>query len=264
MSRSRQKEKNVRVWRDTKRLCKSLGLDEPEQGILFDVSTLENEFYDQEPRDCVVDVIDEDTLVAAKMLYDEGHNDIMIQNMASEYKPGGGVRSGCFAQEEELSRRSNLVFTLPLEYYRPTGYKGRNNGLRRYDVIYSPEVTVLKDEENLQYDEHFNVAVYTAAAPRKPKIKNGQYKSKNDLEETNLKIRGAFIMAINNQHRSVVFGALGCGAYGNPVREVAKLYSKALDDFAVYFDRIIFAIKVCRPSDHENLDTFSQELREWI
>jgi len=72
-------------------------------------------------------------------------------------RPGGGVHKGSKTKEEEIFRKSNLFSTLDEKYYP----------LNKYDIIYSPSVTVIK---NAQYEliYNFDVSVISCSALGKP------------------------------------------------------------------------------------------------
>jgi uncharacterized protein (TIGR02452 family) len=92
-----------------------------------------------------------DCIEAARQLSLKGKTCML--NMASYKKPGGGVRSGAMAQEEELSRRSNLVFGLNSHFY-PLG-------LNSY--LYTQNVTFFKDRY-YQIVDSFDCDIITIAA----------------------------------------------------------------------------------------------------
>jgi uncharacterized protein (TIGR02452 family) len=124
-------------------------------------------------------------------------------------------------------------------------------------MIYSPEVTVIKDTRARQYQRisEFKVSMIACAALLDPMVTNGRY---TDVDRQLMwrKIESLFLVGINGGHDSLVLGALGCGAYQNPPREVACLYRRAIQKYGTYFRKIGFAILVVRPSDQENLNIY--------
>jgi hypothetical protein len=63
-------------------------------------------------------------------------------------------------------------------------------------------------------------------------------------ERTRLKIRAILNMAVEHNHRCVVLGAFGCGAFANPPRHIAQLFHDELysAQFRGCFSRVVFAI----------------------
>lgn len=56
------------------------------------------------------------------------------------------------------------------------------------------------------------------------------------------KIEAQFHTLINKEIRHVVLDAFGCGVFGVPAKNVAKLYKEALDTYGGYFDDFVFAV----------------------
>lgn len=58
------------------------------------------------------------------------------------------------------------------------------------------------------------------------------------------KIRTILRIAGRERHRRIVLGSLGCGAFGHPNTEVAKIYREVLGDkeFRGWFESVVFAV----------------------
>ena len=83
--------------------------------------------------------------------YDIGFEDedrILVLNLANPVNPGGGVRKGAKAQEEDLCRKSSLLVSL--EGKNALTYYEYNRSLHTYmgsdAIIIHPHVEVFKDE----------------------------------------------------------------------------------------------------------------------
>jgi uncharacterized protein (TIGR02452 family) len=152
-----------------------------------------------------------------------------ILNMASCYKPGGGVESGCSAQEEVLFRRSNYVLTLHKKFY-PIDNK----------IIYSPLITFFKDS-NYNIVDKFSCSAIACSSIKNPFLVNNKYleKDKKIIDE---KINKIFCVAIENKIEILILSAFGCGAYHNPPEEVAEIMYKYSNKYSGYFKRIYIAI----------------------
>ncbi len=92
------------------------------------------------------------------------------------------------------------------------------------------------------------------------------YAEQQDKEEMVVKVRLIFQIAQMKGITHLVLGALGCGAYKNPVEEVAKIFHRAI--FGDGRKRapvegvveVVFAIF----DDGKNLRTFQQVFKEEI
>lgn len=173
-----------------------------------------------------------------------------VLNMASHRNPGGGVSKGSRAQEEELCRRSNLLYSL----YSFTG-KGKelfsNRKSESYPIptfggIYSPKVSIYrKPGSYLPYDEPFFTNVISVAGLLHPEIDSTTgLMLKKYIHIVKSKIRTILRIAIIHKHSKLVLGAIGCGAFGNPPKHIAKLFKEVLEEseFKNSFEEICFAI----------------------
>lgn len=242
-----ERANNIVIWGDTIRYFSEMKESDISESTLYNIDELDMDTIDeQEIFDTICEVKNEDTFDLALEYCSEGLNP-MVLNMASEYKAGGGVQSGSRAQEECLFRRSNAHLTHPKKWYP----------LKENQVIYSPEVYIVKDSEYnlLKKKDQYSVGMISVPAVRRPNLIKGEYKEK-DLKEMTNKIESIFHIGIMEEHDSLVLGALGCGAFRNPPEEVASIFRDMIDEYGKYFKKIGFAVLVAKNSDTENLDTF--------
>ena len=195
-----------------------------------------------------------------------------VLNFASATNPGGGVEKGASAQEECLCRVSTLYPCLADQKMRTSFYtphRKNGNTLHNDDIIYTPNVLVIKDDDHNLLSEPFSVDIISCAAPNLREQPSNQYNtgdtikvqiSDNELLALHEKrARKIFSSAIANGVEILILGAFGCGAFQNDPHIVAQAYKNVLPDFAHYFHTIEFAI-YCRPADSINYDAFSWEI----
>ena len=224
-------------------------------------------------------VVNNDCLDVGKQMQDEGWNPAVL-NMASAYRPGGGVLNGARAQEECIFRRSNLFMSLYLfdrQMYdlviEPNmdgmyelsfiqqGYPMDEN----FGGIYSADVTVFKDGEYEWLYDPYQIAFISVAAMNinralrqgEPVLVDGRL-SDRAVAITKNKIRTIYRIGILHGHDSLVLGAWGCGAFGNPPEQMAQLFIDVLneDEFRGRYKDIRFAIIEDHNSKGRNYQTF--------
>ena len=197
-----------------------------------------------------ISVTRESTLEAAARLADKRP---CVLNFASAKHPGGGFLHGALAQEESIARSSALYHTLIQhpEYYEENKRSQKDNiGIYLNYAIYSPDVPVIRNDQGDWLDEPYTTSVVTSPAPnRRAILDNAEDELSGSEATTALYIAQVFynrmgqvlaIMAENN-HRTIVLGAWGCGVFGNDPELVASLFKKALKQLP-YFDEVVFAI----------------------
>lgn len=141
--------------------------------------------------------------------------------MASDFKPGGGIEKESTAQEESLFRRTNYAsYTLTHNFYP----------LKGNEIVHSPDVTVFKDERYNLLNSTFRVSMVACAAIRNPKVIGKSY-SLEDKKLMRNKIRAIFNIAMIYGHKTLILGALGCGAFNNPPEEVATIYKEVIAEY---------------------------------
>ena len=203
-------------------------------------------------------------------LNQEGVKPILVLNLANPVNPGGGVRNGALAQEEDLCRKSSLLLSLEGKAAAP--YYAYNQSLHTYmgsdAVIIHPQVEVIKDERGNLLPETAVVAVMTCAAPMLNYGMEGM--TEQQYEEMMLRrITGMFKVAAYRGYEYLVLGAFGCGAFANDARVVSDLFYKALKEFDYdgmrekdMFRRIDFAV-LDRTADKYNFNEFSRNFADF-
>lgn len=198
-------------------------------------------------------------------LLPEGSQPVLVLNFANPVNPGGGVRNGAKAQEEDLCRKSSLL--LSLESPEASPYYQYNKFLHTYmgsdAVMITPQVEIIKDENGELLPESVVVAVMTCAAPMISKGMEGL----TDQQYRELfynRIVRMLKVAAHEQYEILVLGAFGCGAFGNDAKQVSDLFYKALKEFDYhglkakdYFRRIDFAV-LDHSKDQYNFKEFSR------
>lgn len=166
-------------------------------------------------------------------------SNVCILNMASPLRPGGGFLEGATSQEEFLCMRTTLYASLWDDFYR----------LPEVGGIMTPDVLVHRDSthdaEDLPNRERFFVDVISAGMLRFPETNSAARATEGqegegaacscgvsycdrDRELVTRKMRGVLRMAQQQGAQKLILGAWGCGAYGNPVKEVAKIWKRVL------------------------------------
>jgi uncharacterized protein (TIGR02452 family) len=191
-----------------------------------------------------------------------------VLNFASATNPGGGVEKGASAQEECLCRVSTLYPCLTDQKMRDSFYtphRKHGNALHNDDIIYTPKVLIIKDDDHNMLATPFLVDVISCAAPNLREKPNNAYNSgdgnKVQISDNELlalhekRARKIFASAIANGVEVLILGAFGCGAFQNDPHIVAQAYKNVLPDFAHYFRTIEFAI-FCNAKNIENYQVF--------
>lgn len=196
------------------------------------------------------EVVRGDCLKAAIALKTESGLNPAVLNMASSRRPGGGYKTGAAAQEENIFRRTNYFLSLedPRRIDRQRQWRYPLDSLCG---IYSPSVSVFRGPEDEGYpflDQPVRldfIAVPAIVRPRLHVLRDGaQRLGQADADLMRQKIALILDIALAHKHESVVLGAFGCGAFGNPPDHVALLFREVLstDVYRCRFKHVCFAI----------------------
>lgn len=173
--------------------------------------------------------------VALRLKEGEGRMRPLVLTMTDDREVGKGVIFGVGTQEESLWRRTALCVTQKQEFY-PLGR----------EAIYSPGVPVLRRSERdgyRWYDVPKVLDFVACPGIRMPELVEPEGDLKEaDKEELAERVRLILRVAATKGHDAVILGAMGCGAWGNPPRAVARVFAKVLPEFQGVFKQIVVAI----------------------
>lgn len=181
---------------------------------------------------------------------------VCVLNLASYSNPGGGVYDGAAAQEEYLFRCSDYFRSLYqyADFASMYGVKQHSEYIyplhNEYGAVFSRGITVFRDIQARGYkllERPFKVNMLAAAAHRNPKtVTVGGEVRYTRAEEAYMinKVRTILRIAYENGQTHLVLGALGCGAFHNPPKQVAQIFKKVLQEpeFRGIFQYVYFAI----------------------
>ena len=159
----------------------------------------------------------------------EGFQDIWVLNFANAVRPGGGVRNGAAAQEEDLCRASSLLWSLEREAAREYYHYNRRIGssLGSSAVVLTPKVEIVKYRNGEPLPQSTVVSVITCAAPVYQRDTYG-LGEEGYREMFRTRIDRLLLCAAAFGCRHLVLGAFGCGAFGNDPEMVAELFRESL------------------------------------
>ncbi|KAJ4323334.1 hypothetical protein N0V94_001950 [Neodidymelliopsis sp. IMI 364377] len=180
-------------------------------------------------------IVTTDSLTAAQMLAPgpkkqvKKSPNVCILNMASPLRPGGGVLAGATSQEEFLCGRTTLLTSLKESFYR----------LPELGGIYTTDVLVVRSPGplgdsigELGPSDRYWIDVISAGMLRFPDLEGEEDEvktlAKKDRDMVESKMRAVLRMAMSKGVKKLVLGAWGCGAYGNPVADIAQAWNRVL------------------------------------
>lgn len=187
--------------------------------------------------DMEIIVEDLDTVSAGRKYCGQGK--MALLNFASYNNPGGRFMNGSLAQEECLCHASclyNVISQFVSDFY-DWNNRHKNKSLYLNRALYSPDIIFRWEEELFPCD------VITCAAPNKSAAQC--YHNVSDEENTEaLRARIKFVLDIakENQVKTLLLGAYGCGVFGQDAAEVAGIFKGYLNTSHRCFEKVVFAI----------------------
>lgn len=236
-----KKVANVDCWLDTLRISETIPPPPPSVKISYDTMTA---IVNMPATKSQISVVNQDTIECA-LSYEKP----LILNLADDIYPGGWVNVGSNAQEESLFRRTNYHLTLTKDLYP----------ISETDVIYSPNVTVIKRPDFGLYETPRILDFIACPAIKYPLLEEDDTLCEEDREILEQKIQAIIHVAIKYGHKTIVFGAMGCGAWQNPARDVATIFKRVLEIHDGMVENYVFAILDDIETDSDGESAFESD-----
>lgn len=193
-----------------------------------------------------IQVTDESTQQAAyRLVVKQQKTDVVLLNFASAKNAGGGFLSGAKAQEEDLCRSSGLYLCqlTELDYYSMN--RQEKSMLYTDHIIYSPNVPFFRINKETLLNDIFTASVITAPAPNAG-VHLQRYPHDQQAITDTLERRANYVLTVakDQNHKTLVLGAWGCGVFRNDPTQVAQIFERCLyqPKFAHFFNEVVFAI----------------------
>jgi len=198
--------------------------------------------YNDEDIKPTIEVCNEKSFTSATRLLKEGKENIVLLNFASGHSVGGSVIEGANAQEEDLCRCSGLYDSLKTktEFYERNS---KNKIEYTDDIIYSPNVPFFKDDNFNLLEKPIHLSVITSPAPN---LMHG-FDNEFDLNFLiNKRILKILRVAMMNNHKTILLGAWGCGAFQNDPLMIINAFKESLK-LLPFFEHVCFPVFDTRP-----------------
>ncbi|MCD8083225.1 MAG: TIGR02452 family protein [Clostridiales bacterium] len=177
-------------------------------------------------------------------------------NFASYKDPGGRFLDGSTAQEESLCHEGNLYNILSSDRLREIFYSRHkfmlNRGLYHSDMLYSPDILFIRDQEVVKSN------IITGAAPNRKTAQKYQAVSDEEVREAMFhRIDSILYNAAIMEDEIIILGAFGCGVFGNDLQEVSSVFRDLLHGmYNGNFRKAVFAVP-----DQKSFDIMSRVLK---
>ncbi len=205
----------------------------------------------------IYDLVKLDTVTAATVeLVRDPDSNVLIVSFANNYRPGGGYKIGCTAQEEDIFRRTTLAHFLDTDYSRKHFYPINDlNEEEETNAIYSKSVNILRASERNGFGfysdreiESYAINVCSVAALNKRSKSEAKYFNaeggftKAGRRITKDRIRTMFYVAAGTKANVLIIGAFGCGAFQNKPEEMVQLFNQVMKEYDGVVRKVLFAI----------------------
>ena len=201
-------------------------------------------------------------------------------NMANSFVPGGGVKQGCTAQEENCCYCSDMVLGIDPKLNPESSH---HYPLPLYGGIRTNDVTIIrKDLANgfalLREPKKINMIGIAAfdlregssdrfmlGLPKRGRVSEQTLRNNEKfMLGTTKKVEAFFVQAAKDGILDIVPGAIGCGAFETPPTVIAEIFRDVLKkpNLDGRFRSVHFGILCMSPRDQANIAVFKNVFNE--
>jgi uncharacterized protein (TIGR02452 family) len=177
-----------------------------------------------------------------KLRQDGIEGEIIALNFASANNPGGGFLKGSNAQEESICRASALYLNLvkSTEFYE--FHRNQKNPLYSNKMIYSPDVPIIRNDKG-QLIKCEKCSFITSPAVNAKVARERNISNDTINKAMKERINKIISVAVKKNPEVLLFGAFGCGVFGNDREVVFKIFEEAINNIIEKDSiKIIFAV----------------------
>ena len=215
------------IWSENRNHCENFVPPENSTKFVYDV----NFKYPSLSKKANVSIVKKDSIVASYK-----YDNPLILSFSDDLVPGGCVNVDCGNQEESIFRRTTIQKHLPCILYP----------IREHEAIYSPFVDIMYDSEDTSYRKL--VPKITSNFVSCPGLKfpildrTNRIINHQDTKILKEKIELIFQICISNNHKTLILGPIGCGAYGTPIKHTAEIFKQLIKSrVSNSLENIVFA-----------------------
>jgi uncharacterized protein (TIGR02452 family) len=262
--------KRIDCWEDTKKKCNEINkynnckiITDPPKSIKIHWTPIDTNNKQCENSNIIIENMD--TIECGFYYKNMGYKPLLL-NLADDCYAGGCVDTGSGAQEESLFRCSNYHKTLKMI---PELYPIKDN-----EAILSYGVSIIKKSEqngweNIPFISNPPKLSFIACpAVKYPIIEfiDGEKRLKEeDVVKLEKKIELILQTAYKGGFDTIIWGAMGCGAWRNPSYHVAEIMIRILKQYNGMIKNNVFAILkmsgdnyITNKSNLDNYDIFTE------
>ena len=225
--------KRIDCWLNTQEICKIIDPPSiPSVKVIY-----KNEPFTRKYEKSTIRFYNMDCVNLALSLI---HLKPLVLNLSDDLWSGGWVASGSGASEESIFRRTNYFQSLLQNMYP----------ILPNEAIYSSKISIIKKSEKENWDliptdEMQKLDFVACPALKYPEtitVNNEKRLVDKDVEILKKKIKLIIQIAVDNNHDTIILGAMGCGAFLCPIKHVANIFKEVLEELDGVILNYFFAI----------------------